>query len=73
MNLGQILETHLGLAGYFLGQRYISPVFDGATEPEIKALLAEPLTSTSVSGRKRASAWTSGRRRSWPGRRSSAW
>jgi len=41
MNLGQILETHLGLAGYFLGQRYISPVFDGATEPEIKALLAE--------------------------------
>jgi DNA-directed RNA polymerase subunit beta len=41
MNLGQILETHLGLAGYFLGQRYISPVFDGATEPEIKELLAE--------------------------------
>ncbi|AEV16951.1 DNA-directed RNA polymerase subunit beta [Thermus sp. CCB_US3_UF1] len=41
MNLGQILETHLGLAGFFLGQRYISPVFDGATEPEIKALLAE--------------------------------
>lgn len=41
MNLGQILETHLGLAGYFLSQRYISPVFDGATEPEIKALLAE--------------------------------
>ena len=41
MNLGQILETHLGLAGYILGQRYISPVFDGATEPEIKALLAE--------------------------------
>ncbi|MGQ9753781.1 MAG: DNA-directed RNA polymerase subunit beta [Thermaceae bacterium] len=41
MNLGQILETHLGLAGYILGQRHISPVFDGATEPEIKALLAE--------------------------------
>ena len=41
MNLGQILETHLGLAGYFLGQRYISPIFDGAKEPEIKELLAQ--------------------------------
>ncbi len=41
MNLGQILETHLGLAGWVLGQRYISPIFDGAKEPEIKALLAE--------------------------------
>ena len=31
MNLGQIFETTLGLAGYKLGKRYSTPVFDGAT------------------------------------------
>jgi DNA-directed RNA polymerase subunit beta len=31
MNLGQIFETTLGLAGYKLGKRYATPVFDGAT------------------------------------------
>ncbi|OGB96568.1 MAG: DNA-directed RNA polymerase subunit beta [candidate division NC10 bacterium RIFCSPLOWO2_12_FULL_66_18] len=39
MNVGQILETHLGWAAQALGMRVASPVFDGATEKDIKALL----------------------------------
>jgi DNA-directed RNA polymerase subunit beta len=39
MNVGQILETHLGWAGKMLGMGFSSPVFDGATEEEIKELL----------------------------------
>ena len=35
MNVGQILETHLGWAMKVLGQQAITPVFDGATEAEI--------------------------------------
>ena len=41
MNVGQILETHLGWAGQTLGFRALSPVFDGATEAEIHACLRE--------------------------------
>jgi DNA-directed RNA polymerase subunit beta len=40
MNVGQILETHLGWAATRLGFRAISPVFDGASEEEIAAELA---------------------------------
>ncbi len=40
MNLGQILETHLGWAASRLGFRAITPVFDGANEEEIAAELA---------------------------------
>jgi DNA-directed RNA polymerase subunit beta len=40
MNLGQVLETHLGWASSRLGFRAISPVFDGAKEEEIEAELA---------------------------------
>ncbi|MGE5223619.1 MAG: DNA-directed RNA polymerase subunit beta, partial [Omnitrophica WOR_2 bacterium] len=40
MNLGQVLETHLGWAASRLGFRAITPVFDGATEREIEAELA---------------------------------
>jgi len=39
MNVGQILETHLGWAGQALGMRMASSVFDGAKEKDIKALL----------------------------------
>jgi len=39
MNAGQILETHLGWAGHVLGFRAQTPVFQGATEHEIGALL----------------------------------
>ena len=41
MNVGQILETHLGWAGAKLGFRAITPVFNGATEKEINACLEE--------------------------------
>jgi len=40
MNLGQVLETHLGWAASRLGFRAITPVFDGANEEEIEAELA---------------------------------
>ncbi|MEO7888959.1 MAG: DNA-directed RNA polymerase subunit beta, partial [Vicinamibacterales bacterium] len=36
MNVGQILETHLGWAAHALGLHFATPVFDGATEAEIK-------------------------------------
>ena len=39
MNLGQILETHLGWAAKKLGYRAYTPVFAGATEEQIKAEL----------------------------------
>ncbi len=41
MNVGQILETHLGWAAQALGVRFATPVFDGATEKEIKRCLAD--------------------------------
>jgi DNA-directed RNA polymerase subunit beta len=41
MNVGQILETHLGWAAQALGLHFASPVFDGATEPEIKKMLEQ--------------------------------
>jgi DNA-directed RNA polymerase subunit beta len=41
MNVGQILETHLGWAGAALGFQAITPVFDGATEDDINKVLAE--------------------------------
>jgi DNA-directed RNA polymerase subunit beta len=41
MNLGQIFETTLGLAGYKLGKRYATPVFDGATMNDLNTELTE--------------------------------
>jgi DNA-directed RNA polymerase subunit beta len=41
MNVGQILETHLGWAARVLGLYYATPVFDGATEKEIKVRLEQ--------------------------------
>jgi DNA-directed RNA polymerase subunit beta len=41
MNVGQILETHLGWAVRALGLSVATPVFDGASESEIKKLLRE--------------------------------
>jgi DNA-directed RNA polymerase subunit beta len=41
MNVGQILETHLGWAAKALGLWFATPVFDGATEKEIKKQLSE--------------------------------
>ncbi len=41
MNVGQILETHLGWAAKALGVEFATPVFDGATEKGIKEMLAK--------------------------------
>jgi DNA-directed RNA polymerase subunit beta len=41
MNVGQILETHLGWAAKALGWTVASPVFDGATEQDIKTALRQ--------------------------------
>ncbi len=41
MNVGQILETHLGWAAHHLGFRAITPVFEGAREENIEKVLAE--------------------------------
>jgi len=40
MNIGQVLEVHLGWAAKRLGFRALTPVFDGATEEQIEAELA---------------------------------
>ncbi|MBU0717261.1 MAG: DNA-directed RNA polymerase subunit beta, partial [Planctomycetes bacterium] len=41
MNVGQILETHLGWAAKLLGFQAVTPVFDGASEAEIHVRMAE--------------------------------
>ena len=41
MNLGQVLEVHLGMAAKYLGWKVATPVFDGATDEEIKELLKQ--------------------------------
>jgi DNA-directed RNA polymerase subunit beta len=41
MNVGQILETHLGWAAQRLGFKAITPVFDGAAEEELRRCLQE--------------------------------
>ena len=41
MNIGQVLEVHLGLVAKACGWHISTPVFDGATEADIKELLRE--------------------------------
>ena len=41
MNLGQILELHLGMAGKKLGVHYATPIFDSATEKDIQEEVSE--------------------------------
>ncbi len=41
MNVGQLLETHLGWAAKALGLKFATPVFNGATEPTIRKYLSE--------------------------------
>ncbi len=47
MNVGQVLETHLGWAAAKLGVHFATPVFDGATEKDIKAQLTTAELPTS--------------------------
>ena len=51
MNVGQILETHLGWAGKILGLRFATPVFDGCSEDDMRGYLKEaglPLSGKTV-------------------------
>ena len=41
MNIGQVLEVHLGYAAHALGMKVATPIFDGAREEDISAMLAE--------------------------------
>jgi len=41
MNVGQVLETHLGWAAKMLGLKFATPVFDGIKEKEIRGYLKE--------------------------------
>ena len=41
MNIGQVLEVHLGYAAKALGWKVMTPVFDGAHEEDIRACLRE--------------------------------
>ena len=41
LNIGQVLETHLGWAAKILGLKVATPVFDGASEEEIRDMLSE--------------------------------
>ena len=41
MNIGQVLELHLGMAAKHLGINIATPVFDGATEEDIQELLID--------------------------------
>jgi DNA-directed RNA polymerase subunit beta len=41
MNVGQVLETHLGWAAQILGLKFATPVFDGIREEEIRKYLTE--------------------------------
>ncbi|WP_407541333.1 DNA-directed RNA polymerase subunit beta [Deinococcus radiomollis] len=54
MNLGQILETHLGEVARLTGQKFVTPVFDSVTEATIKEMLevaaAERLQARKDSG-----------------------
>jgi DNA-directed RNA polymerase subunit beta len=52
MNVGQVLETHLGWAAKLLGLKFATPVFDGIPETEIRKYLekAEALNSDKLVG-----------------------
>lgn len=41
MNIGQVLELHLGQAAKNLGEKFVTPVFDGITHNQIKDILEE--------------------------------
>ena len=57
MNIGQVLEVHLGWAAKRLGYRAITPVFDGASEEEIEAELARAWIVDQAWKESAAAAW----------------
>jgi DNA-directed RNA polymerase subunit beta len=59
MNLGQVLETHLGLAAHKLGFRAVTPVFDGADDVAIQDALARAWFVEQAEGRGRSNGFSS--------------
>jgi len=57
MNIGQVLEVHLGWAAKRLGYRAVTPVFDGASEEEIEAELARAWIVDQAWRESAATAW----------------
>ncbi len=57
MNIGQVLETHLGWAAHRLGFRATTPVFDGSNEGEIEAELARAWLVDQAWDQTAAKAW----------------
>ena len=45
MNIGQVLEVHLGMAARSLGCKFATPVFDGVSNEDLKDIMAEAGTS----------------------------
>lgn len=45
MNIGQVLEIHLGMAAKKLGVKFATPVFDGISNDELKSIMKEAETS----------------------------
>jgi len=41
MNIGQIIELHLGMAGKILGTKIATPVFDGVTQNDLSSIMSE--------------------------------
>ena len=50
MNIGQVLEVHLGLVANMLGWKIATPVFDGATENDIKELFNQHSLVNDITG-----------------------
>jgi DNA-directed RNA polymerase subunit beta len=53
MNVGQVLETHLGMACKYLGMHAATPVFDGISEKEIMDMLQDVKVLTDPEGKKK--------------------
>ena len=45
MNIGQVLEIHLGMAAKKLGVKFATPVFDGINNDELRSIMEEAATS----------------------------
>ena len=58
MNLGQVLETHLGQAAHSLGFRAVTPVFDGAPDVAIEDALGQGLDHPAVRRGQPPGPWT---------------
>ena len=59
MNLGQLLETHLGLSAYNLGFRVATPVFEGPNELDIEGALAKNWLAQKAGAIKFSPEWNS--------------